>query len=150
MTGRIKKITVNKPLKIHGKYRSVKVKSKQATYVFDEKKLGAGPARAIREYISSEIKEIHQRASSGTISRRQSRNISSQRLFNVTGKLATSLGLVSENEKHRITLPDDRLIGDTAFLFDRLMKLIDISPRDLLRDRDIQKSIRDSLRLLIL
>src|SRR6056297_1534654 len=134
--------------KYHGEHSSVTVKSDVIEHDFDPAKLGRGPAAAILELVRERIRSISQPASRATIERRRDAGRSSTKAFNDTGKLVRELALGKRGDSFQTQSPE-RLAGEQSYLLERLAKLIDLSPRSIMRERSVRKAIEKAQGLLV-
>ena len=127
----------------------ISVKSQPLVHTFDHKKMGKGPAAAIRDVVERAIKSISEEASAGTISKRRRAGRMGRQLFNDTGKLARALFVAEKGEAFETRAPADRLRDLPADVLARLFDVAAIKPKDLVKDKAVRAAIKASARSII-
>ena len=135
-----------KPIK--GTHMSVRIRTEPVIHTFDDQKLGKGPADEIRDYVEREIRSIVENVAGSTSDKRKRAGIVGKRLFNATGKLAKGLTVALDRDLYKTQTPRDRLTGETRKLLPQLLELIDIKPREIVKDRGVRAAIADTLKLI--
>ena len=128
---------------------SVETTSEPLEHTFDPVKLGKGPAEAIKDAVAEEIRGITEQASANTIAQRRKAGRTGTKLFNDTGRLARGLAVKLVGSEYQTVAPKDRLTGLTGELAAELVELVDISGKDLVKDRAVRKEIQAGPGLII-
>jgi hypothetical protein len=91
---------------------TITTKADPLEFELDPIKIARGPAEAIARSIANGIRRVTDSATLGTIRRRQREGISSDRKWNATGKLASSITVERDGDGFAIVAPSDRLQDD--------------------------------------
>lgn len=128
---------------------SVEVTAEPLIHNFDEKKLGKGPAEAIRDAVEKAIKTISEQAASSTLAKRRAQGISSSKLFNATGRLARFLRVAETRDGYETRSAPDRLVRLPADVIRRLFETAEIEAEDLVKIREVKAAIQESVGVLV-
>lgn len=136
---------------------SVEVRGEPIDHDLDERRLGEGPARAIRDAIVAGIRAIGAQAAPATIAKRQRRSppSSSTTLFNDTGHLADGMTVDASGEEWAIAAPPDRfgpaIAREPGRLEQMLIRLRELVPAiaDPMADPRVRAAVERSVDVLL-
>jgi hypothetical protein len=145
------RITLNPSFKSPpGRRASIEVRSEPITFDLSPEALGRPIADAIAAAIRDAIDNIPERASAATIAMRKRAGITSDRLFDATGRLIAGIAAtIAGNNTWSIAAPSDRLRSPAVFA--RLLELVPLlrDPSKLLEHPKVRAAYERVMRTMI-